>query len=354
MNTNEFQAAIARSTDQYIAVLRNIIEMESPSGDTRKLLEVADFIKSLWQFPEIKMEEIENEAGAKHLVIRWLPESINRELKPWLVVGHFDTVWPVGTLEKMPFRLDGNKIAGPGTYDMKADLIMAWLTVRQMQQMQCKPSRPVVFLFTCDEETGSHTSLGIIEQIAQFSHAALVLEPPMVGGALKTARKGVGCYRVEVTGRSAHAGVEPEKGRSAILELANQIIAIQKAARPDLGTTINIGKIGGGSANNVVAENAWCEVDVRVSTMEEAARIDQFFNHEIEPVGADIRIAVSGGLNRPPMVRSEQSGRLFEYCCQRANEMGVSLQEGMTGGGSDGNFTSAAGCPTLDGLGLEG
>lgn len=354
MNYNLFEKTISEKTADYLLELRKIVEIESPSGDTLKLNEVAMAVKSQWQIPEMELEEIQNQAGARHLVMKWLPSVMDRELKPWLVVGHFDTVWPVGTLEKMRFRVDGNKIAGPGTYDMKADLVLALFTVRQMQEMRIQPSRPVVFLLTCDEETGSHSSRELIEYHAKRAHAALVLEPPLASGALKTARKGVGSYRIEVRGRAAHAGVEPEKGRNAIVELARQIILIQSEARPELGTTINVGKIGGGTANNVVAENAWCEVDVRISSMEESHRVENYFKNEIRPNESDIKIEISGGLNRPPMVRSERSGELFAFCRKVAAQLGKSLEEGMTGGGSDGNFTSAVGCPTLDGLGLEG
>lgn len=354
MNYNLFEKTISEKTADYLLELRKIVEIESPSGDTLKLNEVAMAVKSQWQIPEMELEEIQNQAGARHLVMKWLPSVMERELKPWLVVGHFDTVWPVGTLDKMRFRVDGNKIAGPGTYDMKADLVLALFTVRQMQEMRIQPSRPVVFLFTCDEETGSHSSRELIEYHAKRAHAALVLEPPLASGALKTARKGVGSYRIEVRGRAAHAGVEPEKGRNAIVELARQIILIQSEARPELGTTINVGKIGGGTANNVVAENAWCEVDVRISSMEESLRVENYFKNEIRPNESDIKIEISGGLNRPPMVRSERSGELFAFCRKVAAQLGKSLEEGMTGGGSDGNFTSAVGCPTLDGLGLEG
>ncbi len=354
MNYNLFEKTISEKTADYLLELRKIVEIESPSGDTLKLNEVAMAVKSQWQIPEMELEEIQNQAGARHLVMKWLPSVMDRELKPWLVVGHFDTVWPVGTLDKMRFRVDGNKIAGPGTYDMKADLVLALFTVRQMQEMRIQPSRPVVFLLTCDEETGSHSSRELIEYHAKRAHAALVLEPPLASGALKTARKGVGSYRIEVRGRAAHAGVEPEKGRNAIVELARQIILIQSEARPELGTTINVGKIGGGTANNVVAENAWCEVDVRISSMEESHRVENYFKNEIRPNESDIKIEISGGLNRPPMVRSERSGELFAFCRKVAAQLGKSLEEGMTGGGSDGNFTSAVGCPTLDGLGLEG
>jgi glutamate carboxypeptidase len=274
-------------------------------------------------------------------------------LKPWLVVGHFDTVWPVGALLEMPFRKESHLLYGPGTYDMKADLVMAWLTVAEMQKRAITPSRPVVFLWTSDEETGSHSSRELIERQAKLAYAALVLEPPMAGGALKTARKGVGSYRVEARGRSAHAGVEPEKGRSAILEMAHQVIQIQSMAAPELGTKINVGQIGGGSANNVVPERAWAEVDVRVATLEEALRIDCNMQ-ALTPVTPDVSLIISGGLNRPPMVRTRATEVLFMEARRIADRLGQSLMEGATGGGSDGNFTSAVGCPTLDGLGLEG
>jgi glutamate carboxypeptidase len=354
MNPIAFQNAIATEAGLYLEHLQKIVEMESPSHDPGLLNQVADAIISDWQALGIGCDEIQNEAGAKHLRLKWMPAVVSDQLKPWLVVGHFDTVWPVGTLAKMPFRREGDQVAGPGTYDMKADLVLAWLTARQMLTMGIMPSRPVVFLFSCDEETGSHSSRELIEREARNANAALVLEPPLAGGALKTARKGVGCYRIDITGRSAHAGVEPEKGRSAITELARQILKIQSAAAPELGTTINIGKIAGGTANNVVAEKAWCEIDVRVSSMEEAARIDAFFKNEILPFDQDIRLEVTGGLNRPPMVRSSAAGKLFELCREVAAGFGVSLEEGATGGGSDGNFTAAVGCPTIDGLGLEG
>ena len=332
-----------------------IVEMESPSGDVARLGAVAQTIAADWQtLDDISiLMEINEEAGP-HLIIQWSPVGFDTTLAPWLVVGHFDTVWPVGTLGRMPFQQQGDKLYGPGTYDMKADLMLAWFTVRQMQVMQMQPSRPVRFLFTCDEEVGSRTSRDLIETEARNAHAALVLEPPLANGALKTARKGVGSYRIDVTGRSAHAGVEPEKGRNAIVELAHQILKLQQLARPGLGTTLNVGQVGGGSANNVVPEQAWAEVDARVSLMDEAARLDQEMQAELQPATPDTSVKITGGLNRPPMVRTPGTIALFETARRIALSLGVTIHEGGTGGGSDGNFTSAVGCPTLDGLGLEG
>ena len=341
---NGFQSAISNHLELYLRKLKQIVEMESPSGDKARLDQLSQVIADEWSELGLAVSVQNQSESGNHLLIRWDPSGVDLQLKPWLVVGHFDTVWPVGTLEKMPFRQDSHIIYGPGTYDMKADLVMAWLTVFEMQKSGIKPSRPVVFLWTTDEEVGS----------TRQAYAALVLEPPLANGALKTARKGVGCYRLEVQGRSAHAGVEPEKGRSAIVELAHQILMIQSLARPDLGTTLNVGQIGGGTANNVVAEFAWAEVDARVSSMEEAERLDDEMQSKLKPVTADVVLTISGGLNRPPMVRTPETVRLFERAKEIAGMLGVDLMEGATGGGSDGNFTSAVGCPTLDGLGLEG
>ena len=349
----KFQSAISTQQDLYLERLRRLVEMESPSGDKVRVDRLGKVISDDWLELGLIVEMQSQMESGNQIKIRWEPAGVDPCLKPWLVVGHFDTVWPVGALLEMPFRKESHLLYGPGTYDMKADLVMAWLTVAEMQKRAITPSRPVVFLWTSDEETGSHSSRELIERQAKLAYAALVLEPPMAGGALKTARKGVGSYRVEARGRSAHAGVEPEKGRSAILEMAHQVIQIQSMAAPELGTTINVGQIGGGSANNVVPERAWAEVDVRVATLEEALRIDCNMQ-ALTPVTPDVSLIISGGLNRPPMVRTRATEDLFMEARRIADRLGQSLMEGATGGGSDGNFTSAVGCPTLDGLGLEG
>lgn len=352
---SEFQSAIAARQSEFVETLKQWVEIESPSGDVERLNRLSAQIGRQWEtLGEITVETVANSQAGNHLLIRWNPPNSNQQLKPWLVVGHFDTVWPVGTLEKMPFRQEGDRIFGPGTYDMKADLALAWFTVDQMQRMNIAPQRPVCFLWTSDEEVGSRSSREIIENEARKSHSALVLEPPLSNGALKTSRKGVGSYRLDVKGRAAHAGVEPEKGRSAIVELAHQLLKLQSIARPELGTSLNAGQVGGGTANNVVPEKAWAEIDARVSLLEEASRLDAEMRSMLIPVTADVQVAVSGGLNRPPMVRKEGTIKLFQQAREIAKMLGIDLKEGGTGGGSDGNFTSAAGCPTLDGLGLEG
>lgn len=353
MNSLErLHSALSGRLDRFVTALKTLVEMESPSRDKPALDRVADHLAREWSSAGLTVTRIANDRGGDHLKIDWaLPND--SVAKTWLVLGHFDTVWAHGTLEKMPFRRDGNQLFGPGTYDMKASLAMALEVVKAMNELGLQPSRPVRFLWTSDEEIGSPTSRELIESNARESFAALVPEAPLAGGALKTARKGVGAYRLEVSGRAAHAGVEPEKGRSAIVELAHQILALGEQARPELGTTLNVGKIGGGSANNVVPEHAWAEIDARVAILAEAEALDARLK-SLRPQTPDTNFVLSGGLNRPPMERTEGTCRLFETARAIAASFGYDLKEGATGGGSDGNFTSAAGCPTLDGLGLEG
>jgi len=348
-----FRNRIAQRLDSFIEELRELVEMESPSHDKPSLDKVADHLQEIWSVAGLDVERMANSNGGDHLLIRWANTDHSADAKPWLVVGHFDTVWPHGTLANMPFRRNGTDLYGPGTYDMKASLAMSLSVVRLMNEMEMAPSRPVHFLWTSDEEIGSPTSRSLIEDQARKAFAALVLEAPLAGGPLKTARKGVGAYRLEITGRSAHAGVEPEKGRSAIVELAHQILAIRNQARPELGTTLNVGRIGGGTANNVVAESAWADVDARVATLAEAAALDERLK-QLKPVTPDVSLKLTGGSNRPPMERTPGTVVLYEEACRISESLGVELSDGSTGGGSDGNFTSAVGCPTLDGLGLEG
>lgn len=352
IDRNSFQQYMADRRSEFVAGLKTLVEFESPSRDKVALDQVADHLAAEWSEAGLNVTRISNDRGGDHLKVDWVPEDSKID-KPWLVLGHFDTVWTHGTLEKMPFRLDGDRLYGPGTYDMKASLAMSLEVVKAMRKLGVTPTRPVRFLWTSDEEIGSPASRELIEANARESFAALVPEAPLAGGILKTARKGVGAYRLEVTGRAAHAGVEPEKGRSAIVELAHQILAIGTLARPELGTTLNVGKIGGGSANNVIPESAWAEIDARVAVMAEAAALDSRLR-ALVPSTADTSLKWSGGLNRPPMERTIGTQRLFETARAIAESLGIDLREGFTGGGSDGNFTSAVGCPTLDGLGLEG
>lgn len=268
-----------------------------------------------------------------------------------LLLGHFDTVWDVGQLERMPLREENGRLFGPGVYDMKASIAVAMLAVRAAAA--AGPTPKVVMLWTTDEEVGSATSRGLIEEEARASDAVLVLEPCLPGGAAKTQRKGCGEFTMTVRGVSAHAGIDPRKGASAIHELAHQIVALEALRDLDRGISVNVGIVNGGTRGNVVAEHARALIDVRVPTQSEARRIGAAI-HALKPRNASVRMEIHGGFERPPLERTPAVERLYEQARAVAAALGRDLQEGATGGGSDGNFTAALGVPTLDGLGPQG
>ncbi len=273
--------------------------------------------------------------------------------KQLLVVGHLDTVWPIGTLAKMPFRIEGDKAYGPGIFDMKSGVTLATFAMLALKEFGRKTKRPVTFLMTCDEETGSHFSRSIIEEEAQNAHAALVLEPPIPGGTVKTGRKGVGEFELTVRGRSAHAGNDIQKGISAIQELAHQILAVNKFVDFERGTTLNVGVVQGGVLSNVVAAEARATIDMRFKFIEEGYRVEEAMQ-ALTPVIDGAQLEVKGGINRPPLERTEAIAALFAHAKNLATEIDYDLREGQVGGGSDGNFIAAMGVPVLDGLGVDG
>lgn len=270
-----------------------------------------------------------------------------------LVLGHFDTVWPVGQVARMPIKREHGRLYGPGTFDMKAGIAIASLATRALYELEEAPASRIVMLWTTDEEIGSTAARGVIEEEAGQSDAVLVVEPALAGGGVKTQRKGCGEFDVRVRGIAAHAGVEPEKGASAIRELARQIVALEGLQVLQRGISINVGLVGGGTRANVVAEEAWATVDVRAATREDADRIDAAMR-ALSPTQAGTSVQVTGGFGRPPMERTPAVARLYESARAVAAELGRDLKEGATGGGSDGNFTAALGVPTLDGLGPIG
>ena len=269
------------------------------------------------------------------------------------MLGHFDTVWPIGTLARMPVREEKGRLFGPGVFDMKASLVMMNQVLEAFQALGLKMPRPLIVLYTSDEEVGSPGSRPLIEALAGQCEYVLVLEPPLADGSLKTARKGVGRFTIEIEGKAAHAGVAPESGASAIVELAHQILRIQALNGASVGTTVNVGVIQGGTTANVVPARAVAEVDVRVSTQADAATIERELR-VLKPVTPGTRIKVEGRFSRPPMERTAAIASLFARAREIGLELGQKLTEGSTGGGSDGNFTAALGVPTLDGLGALG
>lgn len=270
-----------------------------------------------------------------------------------LLVGHLDTVWPLGQLTRMPLVRRDGRLSGPGTLDMKVGVSMGLLATRAVFETAPPASGTVAMLVTSDEETGSATSRALIEAEALASDAVLVLEPALAGGALKTSRKGIGQYRLVITGVAAHAGVDPAKGVSAIRELARQILAVEAFHDLEHGVSVNVGVVTGGTRPNVVAEEARAIVDVRAPSLADADRIDMAIR-ALRPVLPGARLTVTGGFERPPMERSPGVVALYEHAQAAAAALGQTVEEGGTGGGSDGNFTAALGVPTLDGLGGVG
>jgi glutamate carboxypeptidase len=270
-----------------------------------------------------------------------------------LLVGHLDTVWPIGQLARMPLVRRDGRLHGPGVLDMKAGVSMGLLAARAVFEAAPPPSGTVAMLCTSDEETGSRSSRTLIEAEARRSDAVLVLEPALAGGALKTSRKGIGQFHLQITGVAAHAGVDPGKGVSAVRELARQLLDLERLHDLERGVSVNAGVIAGGTRPNVVAEEAAAIVDVRAPTLADAAAVDAAFRG-LRPHLAGARLAVTGGFERPPMERSAGVAALYAHAQAAAAELGQTVAEGGTGGGSDGNFTAALGVPTLDGLGAVG
>jgi glutamate carboxypeptidase len=328
---------------------RALVGCESPSTD-RAALEACAAVLSSWL----------TEAGAS---VGRLPggETADHVLAEWpgdgpavLLLGHFDTVWPIGQLARMPLREADGRLFGPGVLDMKAGLAIAGLAARAVAERLAPASRPrVSLLATADEEVGSRASREAIERLARTSAAVLVLEPALPGGAVKTARKGVGEFEVLFHGVSSHAGASPGEGASAILALAHAVLALDALNDPSRGLSVNVGVVEGGTRSNVVAERARAIVDVRIATAADAAVVEAAIA-ALRPTDPRVRVEVRGGINRPPMVRSTGVARLYDLACEVGRDLGQTIGEGATGGASDGNFTAALGVPTLDGLGAIG
>ncbi|PLS78046.1 MAG: hypothetical protein CYG59_20555 [Chloroflexi bacterium] len=314
----------------------------------------SDDAEGLAQFRQVLCERLAScggevePVGATHVLARWPGAG-----KPILVLGHYDTVYPRGTLATQPVVQRGAQLFGPGVVDMKGGLLIGCVAIQALRALGRMGPRPIWFLCTSDEELGSPTSRSAIEELARQAEAALVLEAAGNGGALKTARKGVGLYELSISGRAAHAGVAPEQGRSALLELAHQTIWLHELNDAEQGTTVNVCVASGGTATNVIPAEARADVNVRVRTAAEGERIAAALAVR-QPVIEDVTIQFSGGINRPPMERTPAIATLFGKAQSLASEFGLELAETSTGGGSDGNFTAALGVPTLDGLGPTG
>ncbi len=350
MNAPNLTEHFRARQEQILEVIRQLVTQETPSRDKARLDRFAEMLAERYVAAGAQVELLERNANGNHVRVKFAGGATYA--KPALVLCHYDTVWPAGSLETHPFRIEDGKAYGPGIFDMQSSLALVEFGLAAVAELGLHLPRPIVVLMTSDEEIGSESSRALIEAEAREAAYVLVMESPLPGGRLKTARKGTGSFTIEAVGRAAHAGVDPYAGVNAIEEIAHQVLAAHQLADRDAGTTVSAGKISGGTTTNVVPARATVSVDVRVWTQDEAARLEAGM-HRLAPVLAEAQLVVSGGLNRPPLERSA-TGALFERVQTIGAALGMELQEGSTGGGSDGNFTGALGIPTLDGLGVPG
>lgn len=337
---------------EIVSLIRRFVECESPSDDPAAVNRFVELVSDTVA-PFAKVKTLPGGKFGKLLVCEMdLPGR--RKSGQVLALGHADTVWPVGTLRTMPFRQAGGRLWGPGVLDMKSGIAFFLFAVRALRELQIPVASKVLLQLNPDEEVGSEISRPLTEKNAARSKAVLVLEPGTgLAGKLKTARKGVGDFTVAVHGKASHAGVDFEAGASAVLELARQIDRIASFTQLTRGITVNPGVVSGGTRSNVVAAEATAEIDIRVLRLKDAAGLAKKFR-ALKPYDNRCTVTVTGGLNRPPMERSAGIVQLFRTARKLGREIGVQLEESLTGGGSDGNFTAALGIPTLDGLGGVG
>ncbi len=348
-----FNALQARQAEVE-AFIQSLVEVESPSGDIEGSRAVVDLlVGAAGKLACVDaIERVDVPDFGQHLVIKAFQTQDQPQI---VIVGHTDTVHSRGSLSERPWRRDGGKIYGPGIFDMKANCALAIEVLRTLVELQATPSYGVTIVLTCDEEVGSLNGWPLIEKVAkaQPARCAFVMEPPASGGRVKTSRKGTGIFAIKVEGKAAHAGLEPEKGASAILELARQTEQLHAINHSGSGITLNVGVVHGGTRSNVVAAEAHGEIDVRFSTTAESEEIERILS-SLKPIDERTRVFVSGGINRPPMERTAAVVELFEKARAIAAELDFDLGEAQVGGASDGNFLAAMGIPVLDGLGISG
>jgi glutamate carboxypeptidase len=350
MNSKEILSYFERRQAAMIDSIREVVNIESPSHNVHQSKHVVDCIVELArELPlDLQIERVPSEKYGEHLIIRVFP----LEEKSILLLGHTDTVHPVGTNEKNPTRIEGDKFFGCGIFDMKANIVLMLEAIRYFAESRTRTSRPITILLSCDEEVGSLTGKSIVEREASRSERCFVFEPS-IDGKVKTGRKGTGLFKLRAHGIPAHAGLEPEKGASAILELSRQIERLHTLNNVGAGTTVNVCTAKGGTTTNVIPEYAECEIDVRFLTLDEATRIEGALRN-LTPFDSRVSLEISGEINRPPMERTPAVVELYERASEVAASFDYELGEAQVGGGSDGNFVAAMGVPVLDGLGIRG
>jgi glutamate carboxypeptidase len=338
--------------DQIVQTIRQLVEIESPSDNKAAVDRLGELLAGRFEGLGGHAKFHRSTEFGNHLQVDFDGKHSG---KPLLLLGHMDTVYPLGTLANMPCKMESGKLWGPGSFDMKSGIAFMLHAIEALRSWHGDTlPRPVTVLLVSDEEVGSDTSRRITESIAKRSEAVLVLEPSYgPKGAAKTARKGVGEYVLKVTGKAAHAGLDFEKGESAILELAKQIVAISKLVDLKRGLTLNAGTVQGGTRWNVISAEASAVLDVRIVRMKDAKEIDRKLR-SLRPFNKKCKLKITGEINRPPMERTPAGTALFKKAAEIAKQLGWKLEEAAVGGGSDGNFTAGLGIPTLDGLGGVG
>jgi len=336
-----------RKREELLQTIVQLVEIESPSGDKAAVDRLSALLAGRFEGMAGHAKFHRVAEFGDHLQIDFPGSG-----KPILLLGHLDTVYPVGTLATMPCHIKNGRLHGPGVLDMKSGVALALYAIEALRSWhEDTLPRPITVLLVSDEEVGSDSSRRITESLARRSAAVLVLEPSYgLHGAVKTARKGVGEYHIKVAGKAAHSGLDFEKGESAILELARQIERISGMVDLKRGLTLNVGLVKGGTAVNVIPAEASAVVDVRIAKMKDASGIDKKLR-SLKPFNRHCEIEVSGGINRPPMERTAGVAQLYKQAVAIAKDFGWKLEEAAVGGGSDGNFTAGLGIPTLDGLG---
>ena len=349
-----FYDYFAKHQREVLALTRALVETESPPGNEAGSKAVVSLLAAAARHIHAvtTIDRIPSENYGEHLRIHAFGNGRNTS-KNILILGHTDTVHPVGSVSSRPWRVEANRAYGPGVFDMKANCAVAVEAIRCCTTLSVAPKNPVVLLLTCDEEAGSLTGRALVEAEAKRAHTVLVIEPPASTGRVKTGRKGTGMFTLEIRGRAAHAGLEPEKGASAILELARQIDFLHRMNNPATGITVNVGVVRGGTVSNVVAAEATAEIDLRFSSHNDGVAAEQAILN-LRPYDSRVQVVVRGSINRPPLERSDRVLALYEHARRIASGFDYQLGEAQVGGASDGNFAAAVGAPVLDGLGVDG
>lgn len=337
--------------DDFLQVLQSLVEQETPSDDPESFSAILSIIRKEFENLNFDVTHLAGDQTAGQLLCK--PSGFNTEEPSQLIIGHCDTVWDKGTLEEMPFKIENNHVSGPGVYDMKAGICMMIFAMRAIAALNKQLSLQPVFLINTDEEIGSEESSSLIIQEAENASRTMVLEPSLgTDGKIKTQRKGIGQFEITIKGKPSHAGLDPEKGVSAILGLSHIVQQLFRLNDPKRGVTVNVGTIEGGERSNVIAAKSKAIVDVRVPTKEDGVRVkDEIYN--LKPEIEGVELEVSGDIRRPPLEKNPANEKLWEITRKLGKELGLELEEGVSGGASDGNLSSLY-SPTIDGLGAVG